>query len=150
MYRPPSMASDIFTNHMNILLDKGTKFIDNYMVIGDLNYDIMIPEKSHALDDLCDIFDLTNNIVSNPTCFMKGFEPSLVDVILTNRKTLCFKIRNFNTGVSDCHHMISTFIKGNTPNYVNSKTQYRSFKEFDVVSYINDLENIDYLHDMYR
>jgi hypothetical protein len=25
------------------------------MVIGDLNYDIMIPEKSHALDDLCDI-----------------------------------------------------------------------------------------------
>ena len=58
MYRPPSMANDIFTNHMNTLLDKGTKFIDHYMVIGDLNYDIMIPEKSHALDDLCDIFDL--------------------------------------------------------------------------------------------
>jgi hypothetical protein len=24
MYRPPSMANDIFTNHMNTLLDKGT------------------------------------------------------------------------------------------------------------------------------
>jgi hypothetical protein len=78
---------------------------------------------------------------------MKGFEPSLVDVIFTNRTTLCFKTLNFNTGVSDCHHMISTFIKGNIPNYVKSKTQYRSFKEFDVVSYINELENIDYLHD---
>jgi hypothetical protein len=28
--------------------------------------------------------------------------------------------------------MISTFIKGNTPNCVNSKIQYRSFKDFDV------------------
>ena len=59
------------------------------------------------------IFDLTN-IVENPTCFMKGYEPSLVDVILTNKNNLCFKTLNFNTGVSDCHHMISTFIKGNT------------------------------------
>jgi hypothetical protein len=52
------------------------KFIENYMVIGDLNYDILTPDKSQVLDDLCDIFDLTN-IVKNPTCFMKGCEPSL-------------------------------------------------------------------------
>ena len=71
IYRPPSMANDIFTNHMNILLDKGSKFIENYMVIGDLNYDILTSDKSQVLDDLCDIFDLTN-IVKNPTCFMKG------------------------------------------------------------------------------
>ena len=45
---------------MNILLDKGSKFIENYMVIGDLNYDILTPEKLQVLDDLCDIFDLTN------------------------------------------------------------------------------------------
>ena len=60
---------------------------------------------------------------------MKGCEPSLVDVILTNKNNLCFKTLNFNTGVSDCHHMISTFIKGNTPNCVSidtlEKTQYR-------------------------
>ena len=36
------------------------------MVIGDLNYDILTPDKLqvHVLDDLCDIFDLTN-IVKN-------------------------------------------------------------------------------------
>ena len=49
IYRPPSMANDIFTNHMNILLDKGSKFIENYMVIGDLNYDILTPDKSQVL-----------------------------------------------------------------------------------------------------
>jgi hypothetical protein len=31
IYRPPSMANDIFTNHMNILLDKGSQFNENYM-----------------------------------------------------------------------------------------------------------------------
>jgi hypothetical protein len=77
------------------------------MVIGDLNYDILTPDKSQVLDDLCDIFDLTN-IVKISTCFIKGCEPSLVDV--TNKNNLCFKTLNFNTGVSDCHHMISTVI----------------------------------------
>ena len=43
--------------------------------------------------------------------------------------------------------MISTFIKGNTPNCVNSKIQYRSFKDFDVNKYISDLDNTVYLHD---
>jgi hypothetical protein len=43
---------------MNILLDKGSKFIENYMVIGDLNYDILTPDKSQVLEDLCNIFDL--------------------------------------------------------------------------------------------
>ena len=47
-YRPPSMANDFFTNHMNILLDKGSKFIENYMVIGDLNYDLLTPDKSQV------------------------------------------------------------------------------------------------------
>jgi hypothetical protein len=61
------------------------------MVIGDLNYDILTPDKSQVLDDLCDIFDLTN-IVKNPTCFMKGYEPSLVDVILTNKNNLWVSI----------------------------------------------------------
>ena len=55
------MANNIFDNHMNTLLDKGSKFIENDMVIGDLNYDILTPDKLQVLDDLCDIFDLTNN-----------------------------------------------------------------------------------------
>jgi hypothetical protein len=35
------------------------------MVIGDLNYDILTPDKSQVLDDLCDIFDLTNIVKKN-------------------------------------------------------------------------------------
>jgi hypothetical protein len=61
------------------------------MVIGDLNYDILTPDKSQVLDDLCDIFDLTN-IVKNPTCFMNGYEPSLVDVILNNKNNIIYTL----------------------------------------------------------
>jgi hypothetical protein len=43
-------------------LDKGIKHYENLIVIGDLNYDLLCTEKSQTLDDLCDIFDLTNII----------------------------------------------------------------------------------------
>ncbi|CAG2224032.1 unnamed protein product [Mytilus edulis] len=49
IYRPPSMANNIFYDSINILLDKGSKFIENYMVIGDLNYDFMVKSKSQIL-----------------------------------------------------------------------------------------------------
>ena len=35
----------------------------------------------------------------------------------------------------------------NCTNCVNSKIQYRSFKDFDVNKYISDLDNTVYLHD---
>jgi hypothetical protein len=31
---------------------------------------------------------------------------------MTNKKSLCFKSQNVPTGVSDCHNIISTVIKG--------------------------------------
>jgi hypothetical protein len=52
---------------------------------------------------------LTNlsQIVKEPTCFMKNSTPSLVDAILTNKKTMSFNTHNIPTGVSDCHYILS-------------------------------------------
>jgi hypothetical protein len=54
--------------------------------------------------DLMELFDLCN-LIKEPTCFMKNCKNSLLDVILTNSKSLCFKTLNFTTGISDqyCH-----------------------------------------------
>jgi hypothetical protein len=109
-------------------------------------YDLLCTEKSQTLDDLCDIFDQTN-IIKEPTCFKKDCNPSLVDVILANKSKSCFKSLNFNTGVSDCHHLISTVIKGNIPICENIKQPYRSFKNFDVDAYVNDLDKIRLLNE---
>jgi hypothetical protein len=37
--------------------------------------------------------------------------PSLVDVVLTNKKSSCFNTLNLPTGVSDCHNLISTILR---------------------------------------
>jgi hypothetical protein len=68
-------------------------------------------DKSATLNDFCDIFNLLQ-LVNGPTCFKKGCIPSLVDAIMTKKKSLCFKSQNVPTGVSDCHNIISTAIKG--------------------------------------
>ena len=60
------------------------------MFLGDLNFECMVEEKSNTLRNLYDVFDLTN-LVKEPTCFAKGCNPSLVDVILTNKPNFLCK-----------------------------------------------------------
>jgi hypothetical protein len=43
--------------------------------------------------------------------------------------------------------LISTFIKGNIPICENIKQSYRSFKNFDVDAYVNDLDKIRLLNE---
>ena len=84
-------------------------------------------DKSATLYDFCDIFNLSQ-LVNGPTCFKKGCNPSLVDVIMTNKKSLCFKSQNVPTGVSDCHNIISTVIKGEVLHEPKKIRYYRSYK----------------------
>ena len=101
------LFSDIFTKG----LDKVSVPFDNIMVTGDLNYDCFEPSKSKPLIDICDIFDLTN-MVKPAICFMKNCNPSLVDVILTNKPRFCFNAVNFGCGISDWHNLIGVVVKG--------------------------------------
>lgn len=73
-------------------------------------------------EDKVEVFNTVNLIIGNsislilhltglfkePTCFKKDCVPSLVDVLLTNKKSSCFNTLNLATGVSDCHNLIST------------------------------------------
>ncbi|CAG2212867.1 unnamed protein product [Mytilus edulis] len=81
-------------------------------------------------------------LVKGPTCFKKGCNPSLVDVIITNKKNLCFKTINSPNGVSDCHNIISTVVKGNLPAQKRRDVTYRSYKTFDIDEFTNDLQKI--------
>jgi hypothetical protein len=74
---------------------------------------------------------------------MKNCKNSLLDVILTNSKSLCFKTLNFTTGISDCHNMISTVINNITPANEKQKIKYRSFKNRDVIALNEDLSKVN-------
>jgi hypothetical protein len=87
---------------------------DNMLILGDLSYALLSDQKSVLLTNVCDICDL-ENIVKCATCFTWGADPTLIDVILTNRKSLLQKVMNFGCGLSDVHNLIAVQIKGNIP-----------------------------------
>lgn len=45
----------------------------------------------------------------------KNTNPTLMDVILTNKPSYCQNITNFNCGLSDVHNLISFQLKGYVP-----------------------------------
>ena len=75
--------------------------------------------------------------------FQKGLYPiTIVDVIMTNKKSLCFKSQNVPTGVSDCHNIISTVIKGEVLHEQKKRRYYRSYKTFDIENFNDDIKQI--------
>jgi hypothetical protein len=115
---------------------------ENILVLDDLNFDMLDNQKCTTLNDMCDVFNLSQ-LVSKETCFMKGFTPSLVDVILTNQKNLCFNVLNIPTGVSDCHNLISVTVKTHVNRPKQEYIKYRSYKNFDVTNFNEDISKIN-------
>jgi hypothetical protein len=109
-----SVKDDVFSDLCMKGLDKISTIFDNIMVLGDLNYDMLHLNKGKVLVELCDIFDLTN-VIKTETCHVKNCKASLVDVILTNKPQYLFNSLNFDCGISDCHNMIGTLVKGKAP-----------------------------------
>ena len=141
IYRPPNMKDSVFSKEFSKTLDHCITLYDNYMLIGDMNYDLLNERKGKTLLDLIDIFDL-KNLIKEPTCHMKNCTGSLIDVILTNSKNLCMKTLNVANGISDCHNMISTIINNTTPTNEKQKIKYRSFKSVNIESLNADLAKI--------
>ena len=81
----------------------------------------------------------TLSSITNPTCFKKGCTPSLVDVILTNQKNMCFNFQNIPTGISDCHNLISVTMKGKVQSQQQKNISYRSYKNFNVDIFNSEL-----------
>ena len=96
-------------------------------IIGDLNYDLLSPEKREVLNNICDSLNFTN-LIKEATCFTKTGSPSLIDVILTNSKNLFCHSVNLIRGLSDWYHMIATVFKENSSSNKRQKVTFRSYK----------------------
>jgi hypothetical protein len=62
MYSPPSVKDDVSSDHCMKGLDKISTLFDNIIFLGDLNYDMLHPNKGKVLVELCDIFDLKTRL----------------------------------------------------------------------------------------
>ncbi|CAG2255500.1 unnamed protein product [Mytilus edulis] len=110
IYKPPSMSDDHFSTDCTKTIDKIISKYDNYIFIGDFNYNMLNCDKSAMIREICDIFNL-KNIIKKATCFTKIAKATLLDLILMNHDCDFKKICNFGTGISDVHNFISVHKK---------------------------------------
>ena len=59
-YNPPNMSDKTFNDDFKINTDKICKNYDNFMIMGDMNFNMLDEQRSSVLNDLCDIFCLKN------------------------------------------------------------------------------------------
>ena len=102
-----------FIDELSNTLDKSFSKYYSIIVMGDINIDITEAEQAkltnRLLKELCIIYDLSN-LVTESTCITYTYESS-IDVILTNRKQSFMLSKAVETGLSDFHKMVTTFMR---------------------------------------
>ena len=101
----------------------------SFLLIGDFNSSV----SETNLKDFCELYNL-ENLIKDPTCFKNASNPSLIDVMLTNRKD-AFQ----NSRTIDHHKLITSVLKTNFKKKEPVKINYRSYKNFDESAFRNDL-----------
>ena len=142
-YRPESIDRNIFFQEITIAIDKAVNKYENILVIGDLNIDLSVQnnDKDNLLENLCDNYDLTN-IMKQKTCFM-SVEGSNIDLILTNKPRSFYKTHTIETGLSDHHKMVVSFLRSHNCLKLKAKTIiYRDTKNINWENYRHDIEQI--------
>eukprot|EP00493_Phyllostaurus_siculus_P026782 UN27128 len=135
IYRPPSQPQQYFFNEIGKLLDHYCPYYEGLILIGDFNCEM----DGDIISNFVDNYNL-NNLVKSPTCF-KSDSPRCIDLILTNRE------RNFQstvvqeTGLSDFHAMVVTFLKGGYVKRGPKLITYRDYSRFNTEDFRTHLYN---------
>ena len=131
---------NMISNHLNaigIRLDEHMQQYDNIILIGDFNCE---PHEIE-ISDFCDIYGL-KNLVKEPTCFKSTENPTLIDLILTNKSQYFQKTRVIEAGLSDFHKMVLTVMKTKYKKQPPKLIIYRDFKNFSNINFRCQLDYI--------
>ena len=149
-YRPPNFEKKSFfeeiSNSLSLIVNK----YDNILLAGDVNINLLDPKsdtKNH-FSDLRDTFALTN-LVKDKTCF-KNKDGTLLDVILTNRPNSFQKTVTTETGLSDCHKLVSTVFRSTFIKLPPKTVRYRSYKTYDKQNFLHELDQKLIQGDIYK
>ena len=92
------------------------------------------------LDVFCDTLNLAN-LVKSETCYTNNHK-STFDLFLTN-KTRSFQFTSVTeTGLSNYHRLIATFMNSHFSRLKPKIIHYRNFKRFDKQNFIADVKNV--------
>ena len=108
--------------------------------MGDFNIDINTAGiEVDTLDGFCSLFDLTN-LIKTETCCTKYYKYT-IDLFLSNRPLSFQNTRATETGISDYHKLISTFLKSCYRRLKPKIIYYRNYKNFNEEFFLKDLRN---------
>ena len=93
------------------------------------------------MEEFCDNFNLTNIVKSN-TYFTKD-DKSTTDLLLTNKPMSFQVINTTETGLSDCHKLISSFMKSYISCLKPKTIFYRNYKNFGEEKFVKDVKAAD-------
>ena len=104
------------------------EYLSLKILLGDFNIDVT--NKGIEFDKLDEFYDLFNlaNLVASPTCFTKTHK-STIDLILTNKGNCFQKTKVTETGLSDFHKLISTFLRSHFSRLKPKAIYYRNYKK---------------------
>ena len=134
LYKPPSVSEKEFLLHLNKTHNFFSTKYENITLIGDFN---MQPGNKN-LKDFCDLNQL-EHLILKPTCY-KGKTPSTIDLIITNHKTSFMKSDTCETGLSDHHKMVHSFLRKTFAKGKPKTIYYRCFKNFEQNKFNEELK----------
>ena len=96
-YNNNKVNIDNFLATMGPHLDYYLPKFDNLLLLGDFNSE---PHET-AMNEFCDVYNL-QNLIKDPTCYKNALNPSLIDLILTNKPN---KFQNSQVIETDHHKL---------------------------------------------
>ena len=102
-------------------LDTYISQYDNIMLLGDLN----VKSSDPVLNDFCKVYNLFC-LVKEPRYFRNPYNPSCIDLFLTNHPRSFQNTLTIETGISDFHKMVITVMK---VFYKKTETKNHSIQE---------------------
>ena len=132
--------SNIETINLSNLLKKYLSKYDNVIIMGNFNIDVKDKTNPNfdKFSEFCDTFSLSN-LIKDYTCFAKTLKSS-IDLILTKKEHSFQLTKTTETGVSDVHLLISTFMRTQTICLPPKKVMYRDFKNLNEKAFLENVK----------
>ena len=135
VYNPNKSLARGFLTSLSNIIDFYLSSYECFVIYGDMN---LAPEDKD-LKDFMDNYSLSN-LIKNNTCF-KSSKGSCIDLILTNQASYFQHSSSFETGLSDCHHLIYTMFKSKYYKLPPTSSNFRNFSKFNFDRFLNEFES---------
>ena len=135
LYRPPDQDEAYFVEQLQRISDFYNKSSQQLLVIGDFNMITSNPILSSYIEN-----NGMYSLLKTPTCF-KSRPGRCIDLMLTNMKHSFMQSQSFETGFSDCHHLVYTILKIRHTKLPPKRIQFRDYRNFTKENFEADLSN---------